>query len=535
MTTTAPPRGNGGNLAIIGLGALALAADGALWASSRLVGPPTPISPAALVRDLKAGTVPGTPTLVLAGLLLLLVVAATGVAVRVRRPKQGTLGDRARWASRRDLKALAVGPDHPGRIGLGQAEPSGLLLAAEARHSVCVLGPTGSGKTVSVVVPTLLDWTGPAIVTSVKADVLDATESVRRGRGPVFVFDPTNSTGRTCSTWSPLSSCTTWAGASQMAGWLTEAAGVGIGGDAERFWTPLARKLLGPLLFAAGTGGLGMADVVRWVDTQAEAEVRELLDALGVDEASNAFTASRMRPGNTLGSVYATAEAVLDVYTDPQAAASADGCEIDPAALLDGNGTLFLVAPAHAQAKLRPLFEALIMSVVREAQNRAQLGSPVDPGLLLLLDEAGNVAPLRDLPAIASTGRGQGIQLVSVWQDLGQIKDRYGRLANTVLTNHRGLVALSGISDLDTLDRLSRLLGDTEVDRVSTTAQAGGGQSRSTSQQRERLAPADTLRQLKIGHGLLIYGALAPVKVRFKLTALAARGGGRDVHSARNA
>ncbi len=31
-----------------------------------------------------------------------------------------------------------------------------------------------------------------------------------------------------------------------------------------------------------------------------------------------------------------------------------------------------------------------------------------------MLDEAGNVAPLRDLPSIASNGRGQGIQVVSV-------------------------------------------------------------------------------------------------------------------------
>jgi hypothetical protein len=41
------------------------------------------------------------------------------------------------------------------------------------------------------------------------------------------------------------------------------------------------------------------------------------------------------------------------------------------------------------------LFEALVMSVVREAQDRAQAGRTVTPGLLLMLDEAGNTAPLR--------------------------------------------------------------------------------------------------------------------------------------------
>jgi hypothetical protein len=67
-----------------------------------------------------------------------------------------------------------------------------------------------------------------------------------------------------------------------------------------------------------------------------------------------------------------TAETVLSIYGDPAVAASADGCEIDPATLLDQDKTLSLVAPARAQDRLCQLFEALVMSVVREAQNRAQ-------------------------------------------------------------------------------------------------------------------------------------------------------------------
>jgi len=39
-----------------------------------------------------------------------------------------------------------------------------------------------------------------------------------------------------------------------------------------------------------------------WIDRQEEDEVRGLLDDLGVTEAQNAVTASRKRPGDTLGS-----------------------------------------------------------------------------------------------------------------------------------------------------------------------------------------------------------------------------------------
>lgn len=54
--------------------------------------------------------------------------------------------------------------------------------------------------------------------------------------------------------------------------WPAAATGTGSGsnGDHDRFWTPLARKLLAPLLFAAGATGLAMSDVVRWIDTQEE-------------------------------------------------------------------------------------------------------------------------------------------------------------------------------------------------------------------------------------------------------------------------
>ena len=55
---------------------------------------------------------------------------------------------------------------------------------------------------------------------------------------------------------------------------------------------------------------------------------------------------------------------------------------------------------------------------------------------VVLLDEAGNIAPLKDLPGYASTARSHGITFVTIWQDLAQIKSIYGDRAHTVLNNH---------------------------------------------------------------------------------------------------
>ena len=62
---------------------------------------------------------------------------------------------------------------------------------------------------------------------------------------------------------------------------------------------------------------------------------------------------------------------------------------------------------------------------------------PIDPALLLVIDEAANIAPLKDLDTLASTCAGIGVQLVTVFQDMAQIEARYGTKSRTVVNNHR--------------------------------------------------------------------------------------------------
>ena len=128
------------------------------------------------------------------------------------------------------------------------------------------------------------------VATSVKTDLVDHTlgSGGAGGRG-AGASTRRGSTGLASADWSPLAASRTWPGARRAAASLTEVAKAAMApmtdGD---FWYATAAKLLAPLLFAAATGGRDMADVVRWVDTQEEAEVLELLDAVGVPEALQA-------------------------------------------------------------------------------------------------------------------------------------------------------------------------------------------------------------------------------------------------------
>lgn len=166
----------------------------------------------------------------------------------------------------------------------------------------------------------------------------------------------------------------------------------------------------------------------------------------------------------------------------------------------------------------QPLFATLVQEIVAAAYERAtQTAQPLNPPLLVVLDECANIAPLRELATLASTGAGQGIQLVSVFQDMGQINAVYGRdRAPTIVSNHRAKVVLSGVADAHTLDYVARLLGDEEVRQISSTSGAEGRRSTTESVAYRNLAPANVLREMRPGHGLLVYGHLPPARLALR-------------------
>lgn len=425
--------------------------------------------------------------------------------------------DGSKWARLTDLRELIVTGPRRARLILGRVGSK--LIAAEPRQSVIVLGPTQSMKTTGFAIPAILEWDGPVLATSVKSDLLRNTIAARKERGPVWVYDPTASTGAGSDSWSPLAMCGDWRGAQRTATWLagaTRTNGSGLS-DAD-FWYAASAKLLGPYLFAAAVSDRTMADVVRWVNTQEERQVKEALQEAGVSEALDAAMATWKREQRQKSSVYTTVETVLAAYEDPVVASSASRSDISPEVLLDGQSpTLYVVSPSHEQRRLRPLFETLLQTVINYAfELSSRRGTALDPPLLVVLDEAANIAPLRDLDALASTAASHGIQLVSVFQDLAQISTRYGERAQTVVNNHRAKIVLSGISDTQTLEYASRLLGDEEVMQSSVTRNAHGSRSTTESLALRSIAPANVLRSIRPGDGVLVYGHLPPARLRLR-------------------
>jgi type IV secretion system protein VirD4 len=417
----------------------------------------------------------------------------------------------ARWARRRDLRDLYVSGPQRGRLILGRHGRR--LLAAEERASVLVVGPsTISMKTSGLAIPAVLEWDGPVLAASVKSDLMQATRAHRATLGRAMVFDPTGSTGTASVLATPLWSCGEWRGALRVAHWLASSARVASAGlEDAGFWYAAAEKLLGPLLLAASRSEGQIADVVRWLDEgpAAEQEVTEILAADECAEALSAWRANLARESRQRSSIYTTAETMLAAYSDPLVLDTSTAAEYTPEALLDGKAnTLYLCAPADEQERLRTVFATMIRELVATVYERAaRTGKPLDPPLLLVLDEAANIAPVPNLDEIASSGAGQGIQLMTIFQDLAQAEARYDRRAQTIVNNHRARLIGAGVSDPTTRRLISETIGAAEFrQRSETSGERDRGSSMTESTTYRDLAPANVIREAAAGTALLVCG-----------------------------
>ena len=578
-------------LVLVG-GAIAVAGGGVVWAGAALAalvsggrlagGLPAAVRAAAKLPDHLAeprlaweeptdrAALPGaalywTSTLAVVALLLGLGLLVWRLWRSSRDRGRVRLGveTRARFASTKDLAPLIVErPVLAGRFVLGRV--NGRMVATEDRRSseaemggrrrrngfrqgdrgsVAVIGPSRSGKTVNVI-SGLLDWNGPAVVVSVKRDLIDATRAARDLCGETMVFDPSGVSGLPplgLARWSPLRAASSPRGAQKAAAAL--AASIprsGVDGGAD-YWVKQAEILLTGLLGAAALAtDRTMLDVAHWVFTKnipVKKQANEILAILrrvkdtGTPAAREAAAAAMLQldavwnmDERVRSSVYATVQTVVQAWLDPAVDASAtlDDPEVERFVDLDWltdpttSNTLYLVAPLDDQKRLASVLGGLLGDLKDQAYQRDIAGIGMPRSLLMVIDEAGNM-PLAWLPEVAATCAGIGILLVTIWQSKAQLDAAYGRLSDSVLTNHLTKIVFSGCSDPATLDYVSRLLGDEEVQRRSLSYDIAGGSGRrsiSESVQREALTPFHLLRQVRPGEAVLIHATLPPAHLQ---------------------
>jgi type IV secretion system protein VirD4 len=429
----------------------------------------------------------------------------------------------SRWARSNERPTLGRHASADGLHGDGivLGWHDGRLLQSPAEDNVILFGVQRSGKTSTVVVPTLLGWQGAAVATSTKEELVRLTAHQRARRGPVFVFAPLDrdhawmeDLGLRPATWNPLDAVDSCGSASELADHFTAD---GKRGHAAHWYLAAASLITGLAVCERERGGDMRSVLARLNKTAPPAEYIGLAGVVEDVNASELLVAFALTPDREAGSIASTARSSLSLWTDERVAAatkSGPGA-LDLDRLLAEAGTLYLVAPAEEAERCRPLFSALLLSLLRRATTRARaLGGVLSPRLLLALDEAANFARIPRLAGYASSGPGQGIQLLLCYHDLAQVEAGYGQeAARTIWNNCRARLLLPGQGDIKTLEQFSRAIGDET--RTYRAQHSDRGRSGSSEQRIGRpLAAIDELRRMK--GAVLLYANAPPAQLELR-------------------
>ncbi|HUY73234.1 MAG TPA: type IV secretory system conjugative DNA transfer family protein [Candidatus Dormibacteraeota bacterium] len=426
------------------------------------------------------------------------------------------------WAKRADGRRLGrlTSPEKPAGDGIVLGWLGRRLLQSPAEDNVLILGVQRSGKTSTVAVPTLLTWQGPVVATSTKEELVRLTSAARRRRGPIWVFAPLDRDqswmeplGLQAATWNPVDEALDCGAAAELADYFTAE---GKRGPSTHWYLSAANLLTGLLAFAREREG-DMRTVLITLNRTAQAEYLQLAGVVADQTAADLLHAFSMTPDREAGSIASTARSCLSLWIDERVAlaTSSGGNQIDLDQLLADAGTLYLVAPAEEAERCRPLFSALIASLLRRATTRARgQGGALSPRLLVALDEAANFARIPRLAGYASSGPGQGIQLLLCYHDLAQIEGAYGfEEARTIWNNCRARLLLPGQGDLKTLEHFSRAIGDET--RFYDSAHHSRRETSSSEQRTGRpLITVDELRRLD--QAVLLYANVPPARLSLR-------------------
>lgn len=425
-----------------------------------------------------------------------------------RAVDQGWVRQRT-WATPRDLQRLWVAGPTSGRPYLGSVgrwPPR--MLAAEQEIQPMVIAPPRAGKSSGYVVPWLLDHDGPALVLSTKRDVYDATIARRAALGRTWVYDPFGD--ERSAAFTPLVPARTWAGAIRAGEALASAAHPDQANAANEFWDKEAASMLAPLLHAAALCDASMSELVRWLDARHFTDAIATLKHAGASAAADQLEGVGRRDERNRETTVMSALNLLRAYRHPQLTTNGAG-DLTPEAFLDGGAnTIYVVAAGHDQEILRPVILALLAATYETAINRARRDGPLQPRLLILADEAANIAPVRNLAAWLSQCGDHGIVIATIWQSIAQIDQRYGRPArDAICAASTAQVFIPPLAEPTSAGYLTELLGEEPVASAS-----GAGSQRTLSVADQRAAPGAWLRQIERGRAILIYRDLPPAVVR---------------------
>ena len=359
-------------------------------------------------------------------------------------------------------------------------------------------------KTTGLAIPAILNAPkGSAVVaTSNKYDLLTDTSWARTG-ARVWVFDPQQIAHTPQDFWwNPLANVRTVEAAKRMAGHFV------FEDEARRgeIWAPGAKALLISLLLAAAYGDYPITQVYSWLASRASATPIEILRANGQHIVADALAALQNDPEETAGGFYITARTGCQWMEDPLITrwvtpGHADD-QFNPRSFITNGETLYLLSK-DSGGGAAPLVAALADQVLHRGVAHAEAsGGRLDIPMLVILDEAANVAPIFDLPALYSHFGSRGISVMTILQSQAQGEKVWGKNGFDALWTASTVKMIgAGMDDGAFAERISKLIGDHDVE-TQTMSYSQGKRTVSTTTRRQRILPAEKVRELPRGYAI---------------------------------
>lgn len=391
---------------------------------------------------------------------------------------EGTLHGSARWARRADAAAAGLfgrsGVVVGGwRRGLGRRPRP---LRHDGPEHAMAFAPTRSGKGVSLVVPTLLEWRESALVLDIKGENHALTAGWRASAGQrILKFDPTSASGS--ARFNPLAEVRLGddraiADAQNVAAMIIDPDGKGL----QDFWMKsgfawLTAGILHVLHRARDREGrtATLTDVARHLSAPGVGVEAMLSDMLEYDHGAEAVDALVRQAAQAMldrapaerSGVHSSALTELDLYRDPVVAKNIAGSDFSVDDLVNGDApaTLYLVVPPSDIDRLRPLMRVMLNLFLRRLTGSAE--APRRHRLLLMLDEFTSIGKLEIFERALAFMAGYGLKCFIVVQDLAQLRKAYGR-DESVMANCHLRIAFAPNS-VDTAKALSDMTGKTTV------------------------------------------------------------------------
>ena len=503
----------------------------ALMASSR---EQLPANPVRLAEGLVRGTVrwPRLTGLIAAGMTVVLVIASATVARGMRGFWRGNVDRAARWTgqgkeirrlSARQAAAVAdrLGVQTPG-LPIGRTIRGGrMLIAGWEDVSVDVWGPR-TGKTTSRAVPSILAAPGAVLSTSNKRDVVDATRDVRAKTGGVWVFDPQEIADEQPTwCWNPLSYVVDERRAAEMAD-VFASAGRDPDAKTDAYFDPAGQNLVKHLLLAAAVEQLSLTQVYLWLTTPTNDEPAVILREHGYTVLASALLAQINAPEKQRGGIFGTALEMCSFMTNRQAmrwvVPNPDQPLplFDPHAFASSRDTLYSLSK-EGKGSAAPLVTGLTLAVCEAAEERAKRcpGGRLPVPIVCVLDEAANVCRWRKLPDLYSHYGSRGICLLTILQSWSQGVEVWGREGMRKLWSAATVkVYGGGVSEVEFLEELSKLIGDFDLLSRQETHGLRQGRSTSRSVRRERILDVADLAALPQGRIVVMASGTRPVLAR---------------------